>query len=134
MKSSEIKKIIKEIIPQLNNSHWDIYKEALIIQPQNEILRGVYFSRSGLSKSQFELRYFAQPLYVPDDLIALSFGGNIKTPNNRQWWEYDSSKEISTQIAELINKFDLDFFSRIRNAEDFYQYFKRSKKNDSEVF
>ncbi len=130
MKTTEITRISKEIIPQLNNSYWGIYNESMIIEPVNELLRGVYFNKSGVAKSQFELCYFIQPLYVPFNFINLSFGDNIKTPNNKQWWEFDNNilEQLSNTITPLINRVDSNFLSQIDDAENFYKFYKSDKK------
>jgi len=130
MKSTEVKKLIKSIVPYLVNPHWDIYKDALVIQPTNDLLRGVYFNRSGMNSSQFELCWFIQPLYVPSDFINLSFGEIITTPNNLQWWEYhdDRNADLSKSISHLINKIDANVLSKIDDAETFYEFYKNDKE------
>lgn len=136
MKTSGIKKIANSIIPRLNNSYWDFYQDTLIIKPVNELLRGICFNKSGLSKSQFELRYFVQPLYVPLNFVNLSFGGFIRTPNNRQWWEYDNEilEQLSNTMSSLVNQVDSTFLSQVRNAEKFYEFYKDERKNSIRHF
>jgi|GEM_PF-2309620 len=130
MTTGDIKKITRKIIPRLTYSNWNIYREGVIINPENGLLRGVYLNRSGLNASQFELCYFVQPLYVPFNFINLSFGGIIRTSENNQWWGFDTDTldQLVNKMTPLINQVDINFLSKIKNAEEFYSFYRDQKE------
>jgi hypothetical protein len=130
MKKTEIRLLLKAILPKLENHKWVLHEEKIIIEPVGCILKGIHINKSGLDKSQFELKYFVQPLYVPDKYLNLSYGSTLRNIGGRQWWDYDFDKieEISNQISILINKIDKAFLLKISDANDFYSYFKKDKK------
>lgn len=116
--------------PHLISQEWYLKNDILYTGIKDGLLKGICFNSSSFSANQFEPVAFIQPLYIPLDFIALAFSINLKTAAKKQWWEYDEMRidHLGKELAGEINLVDKMFLSKINNAADFYQYYKRDKK------
>lgn len=131
MKNNEIKQLFnKSILIKLSNNNWRLKKNILEKTPINEIYRGVCIESSAFSKKQFALNVFAQPLYLPIHMLILTFGYRTKTPNKREWWELTEGNfgDLEDQLVKAIDDSEQHFFSKVFDANSFYEFFQKNKK------
>ncbi len=136
MKYNLIKSLFnKHIKPHLNKNELQ-YKSGLLFNIHNGLLKGYCFNGSSFSRTQFEIVVFVLPLYVPSDFVGLSFGYFLRSPQKRQWWEYDEMKleELGKHLAIVINEADKKFLSKINTAADFYHFYKRNNTNSTRFY
>jgi hypothetical protein len=137
MKSNLIKTLFnKQIRELLINRDLEYKNHLLYHEIKSGLLRGFCFNSSAFSANQFEIVAFVMPSYISIDFIALTFGHSLRTPNKRQWWEYDEDKseQIGLELAAVINQAEEDFLSKINDAASFYRYYKKDRKNTFRFF
>jgi len=130
MKSNKLKSFFNKYIKANLKREWEIKNHLFYTKVESSILKGIYFNSSGFSEAQFEPMAFILPLYLPKNIISFNYGKNLRTPTQRQWWEYDESRleQLGSELVFVINLIEDDFLSKINNAESFYQYYKKDKK------
>ncbi|MDN3583990.1 hypothetical protein [Mucilaginibacter flavus] len=137
MKSNLLKSLFNKHIKQhLSITDLSCKNHLLYREVNTGLLKGFCFNSSGFAADQFEIVVFVMPLYVPKNFLALTFGYFLRSPNKRQWWQYEEGKleQLGQDLAVVINQADKDLLSKINNAQDFYNYYKKDRKNTFRFF
>ena len=107
MTARETEKLLKKLLPRLPG--FAVSRRSLFMCPVKHILRGFCFDRS-IDPLSFYLHVFIQPLYVPRDSVALSFGERLG-----QSWKYqaDGEAELIENLLERISNKGLPILKKI---------------------
>lgn len=131
MKNTIIKKFfIKNVFPHLSSHEWIVRRNLIFKSNPNEVLKGICLESSAYAVSQFAVNIFVQPLFIPADGLYFNFGYRQKTPEKREWWNLDESntEQVGLQLARYIDTADEEFFNNRKDALDFYNVYRSSKK------
>jgi hypothetical protein len=131
MKTTIVKSLFNSHMKQhLANPGWQQRGHLIYQEIKNGLLKGVQLNSSGFSAEAFEPIVFVLPVYVPEDFLVLSYGQTLRSPEKRDWWNYDAgaADRIGLELATAINKGEKDFLSKFNDAEDFYDRYKKDIK------
>jgi hypothetical protein len=131
MKTTVVKTLFNNHVKQhLESPGWQQKGHLIYQEPKNGLLKGVCLNSSGYSAEAFEPKAFVLPVYVQEDYLVLSYGQTLRSPEKRDWWNYDagSADRIGLELATAINKGAKDFLSKFNDAEDFYDRYKKDIK------
>ncbi|MGC3945484.1 MAG: hypothetical protein QM762_13375 [Chryseolinea sp.] len=131
MKASLERKLFSNYTKQhISSTAWNLKNHLAYKEPENGLLKGIYFNSSSFSASQFEPIAFIQPLFVPSDHVYFSFSLGLNATVKRQWWDYseETVEESGRVLADEINEIEKRFFSKINASADFYRYYLKDKK------
>lgn len=131
MKTTIVKSLFNEHMKQhLKNPGWQYKGHMIYLEVKNGLLKGVLLNSSGYSAEAFEPKAFVIPLYVEKDFHVLSYSETLRSPEKRDWWNYDASAadRIGLELATAVNKGEKDFLSKFNDAEDFYDRYKKDIK------
>lgn len=122
----------KYIIPSLGN--YKLHGEFIIKLPIKDIVTGFCLERSSVLDCGYAW-WFSQPLYVPYDLLHLTFGGRIEFGDGGQLWNF--TKEQIEQTMNLLT-FKMKGLQKklalVEEPIDFYNYFKGEKENNLRIY
>ncbi len=108
MTARETEKLLKKLLPRLPG--FAVSRRFLFMCPVKHILRGFCFDRS-IDPLSFYLYVFIQPLYVPRDSVALSFGERLG-----QSWKYQADAEAEL-IENLLERISNEGLPMLRGIE-----------------
>jgi tetratricopeptide (TPR) repeat protein len=110
MTTKELAALGKRLLPQLVG--FTVRGQLLFISPVGDILRGIFFDRSGNPRS-FYVQVMVQPLYIPAEHIVFSFGWRL---GGRSWSADDP--DLFPKLSHAIQSEAVPFLSKIRSASD----------------
>jgi len=131
MKNTVLKSLFNDHVKQhLKNPGWQYKGDMIYEETPTGLLKGFCLNKSGFSAEAFEPIAFVIPLYVEEDVRVLSYGQTLRSPEKRDWWKYDATAadRIGLDLATAMNKGEKDFLSKINDAEDFYDRYKKDIK------
>jgi hypothetical protein len=119
---TELKKLISdEFLPMLAPDNFVLYKNNLIQQPVNHLLKGFCFDKG----NHLYVHLFVQPLYVPSEFQYLSFGWRLSGTGKygEMFLLDDESMEYTkSEIGRLIQQ-EKDLLLSIKTPLDFFNTF-----------
>lgn len=130
MTNTDIKRIYKNHLEDIFPSNFILKGDILYNRDIDNLLVGFCFEKSGFHKEGVYILPFVQPLYILDEDINLTFGTRIKSRRNGDLWHLKNNIDIDKTLSELkpLMKKELkNFLLKIKNSEDFYNYFKNKK-------
>lgn len=133
MKNTVVKSLFNQYLKQQPwAANWQCKGHLIYEEIKAGLLKGFCFKSSAYEADQFELCVFVVPLYVPTDFLGLSYGHSIPSPLRRQWWGFDPDRldQAASELAPAMSKAQKDFLSKINDAEDFYDYYRKDRKKE----
>ncbi len=130
MTNTDIKRIYKNHLEDIFPSNFILKGDILYNRDIDNLLVGFCFEKSGFQKEGVYILPFVQPLYILDEDVNLTFGTRIKSRRNVDLWHLKNNIDIDKTLSELkpLMKKELkNFLLKIKNSEDFYNYFKNKK-------
>jgi hypothetical protein len=128
MKKNKLQGIIKnQVIDSLSEKY--ILVGNFIVNVQvTELIAGFCFENSS-SESSMYIWWFVQPLYVPSNIIHLTFGGRIKMPSQSQIWNFEN-KHFEETIVILKKELQLaeKSITHLGSPERFYEHYKKKQQ------
>lgn len=124
MKASRLKPLYKKyLLPYLSGFR---YKGHLIYsEPIEYLLRGFWFESSAFSADAFTVYVFVQPLYVPEEGIAFTFGQRLPWLRSKKdrWWELSETneEEVMKDVQQAILQLGLPFLEQFKTPADLAQ-------------
>jgi len=133
MKGKVIKSLfINYLHQQLQHDGWQQKRQLIYDEIKGGLLKGFWFDSSGFSANTFRCIGFVMPLYVPAHSLTLSYGHTVPNPQKRDWWKLEEQmlEQTAMDLAPAMNRVQKEFLSKIKDAEDFYDQFKRDRKKE----
>lgn len=119
------------LLPALGGYKW--HNGFLIKQPVQDIAVGFCLERSGSDKGGGYVWWFAQPLYMPNDLLHLTYGGRIAMDDGGQLWNFTAG-QVDRSVAALLPKLQAKKRSALEDPQKFYDYYKGFKEQNPHIF
>jgi hypothetical protein len=120
MKATELERLTRQyLIPRLPGY---LAKGPLVYHGSTEhLLRGFYFERSSHGDRGFFVWVFVQPLYIPSDHLAFSFGDRLPhlAEGADRFWQIreGGEAEVMDDILRLAEDAGLAFLNRFPTVE-----------------
>jgi hypothetical protein len=128
MTDVEINRFIKKNFLDGVFLDFSIYRNLLYRNSVDGVLTGFYFEKSSSQSNGIYIWSFAQPLFIPNDSVVLTFGRRIRN----SIWIIKDNPLIENDLKEMKSLMDREFFdylSKIDSSSGFYEYFGRKSTN-----
>ncbi len=133
MTKNKLESIARRYIqPSLGN--YKLQDGFIIKLPIEDIIIGFCLERSSISDCGY-VWWFSQPLYVPSDMLHLTFGGRIGFNDGDQLWNF-TTEQINQTMDLLISKMKggQERVSLVEKPSDFYNYYRSEQEKNLRIY
>ena len=116
MKGRNVQRLLERcILPFLPN--YKVHGSLVYALPVDCLLRAFKFESSAFKDSEFNVQYFAMPLYVPTEYLYFTFGARVGQGVS---WDVDRGDvaQIMANVREYLERVGLPFLQGVRTPGD----------------
>jgi len=133
MTNKEIEKFIKKNLLGHLGLGFTQKGNYILISPVDDVLGGFCFEPSLIDRNSIYIWWLVQPLFIPENMIHLTFGGRIENSNyNQLWSDLNSLKTIETIKDAINNKKPL--IESLSELALFYEYFNKKDRQNLRIY
>jgi hypothetical protein len=134
MTQKKLENILRNYIISSLKGNFAIMDGYIIKLPIQDIVVGYYFEKSS-SANCIYIWWFTQPLYIPDDMLHLTFGNRIRTKNGSEMWDF-SNTLIDGTIKILLPELEThkNLIDKLEMPRNFYDYYYENREKNIRIY